>query len=241
VVEISLNKIKNINLLPYQERIIQRLYKIIYWLFSGHPTIAPLYNYLSFRGFLLYGPPGTGKTEIAFQVAKKILEEGFPETQILFIDGGEIASPKWGEAEEKLNSVFEVGSWKKIIIIDDIESLMLSRGATIAKEWHYSINSVLFHRLDMLNPKKCIVIATTNRIDLVDDALKSRLYPIEIPEVPKEDLVIFLKYITKEIGKINEELATKIFNKIKPQIEKGDIVELRQVINSVTVLFLSEL
>lgn len=241
MVEISPNKIKNINLLPYQERVIQRLYKTIYWLFSGHSTIAPLYNYLSFRGFLLYGPPGTGKTEIAFQVAKKILEEGFPETQILFIDGGEIASPKWGEAEEKLNSVFEVGSWKKIIIIDDIESLMLSRGATIAKEWHYSINSVLFHRLDMLDPKKCIVIATTNRIDLVDDALKSRLYPIEIPKVPQEDLVIFLKNITKEVEKISEELATKIFNKIKPQIENGHIIELRQVINSVTVLLLSEL
>ena len=241
MVEILLNKIKNIKLLPYQEKIIERLYKIIYWLFSGHSAISPLYNYLSFKGFLLYGPPGTGKTEIAFQVAKKIIEEGFPDTQIIFIDGGEIASPKWGEAEEKLNSVFEVGSWKKMIIIDDIESLMMSRGAAIAKEWHYSINSVLFHRLDMLDPKKCIVLATTNRIDLVDDALKSRLYPLEIPKVPKEDLIIFLKNICKEIEKINEELANRIFNKIKQKIEKEEIVELRQVINSVTVLFLSEL
>jgi SpoVK/Ycf46/Vps4 family AAA+-type ATPase len=220
--------IKEVELLDYQKKVFKKMYNVITWLFNGE------YSYLPFKGFLLYGPPGTGKSEVVKQVSKKVAE-AYPNVKILFIDGADIASPKWGDAEQKLKSVFEMSDYeRRIIIFDDIESLMMSRGAEIAKEWHYSINSVLFHALDFLDPSKCIVLSTTNRIDLVDDALKSRLYLIEIPEVPKEELY---KLLDKTLARIEipENVKMEIASKIKEKINSRKIVDLRSVLYEIAL------
>src|SRR5690606_36320603 len=128
-------------------------------------------NRFPFKGSILNGPPGTGKTEIIRQIARK-LDKRLNNVFFLFIDGASIASPKWGDAEKKLRDVFHYVSRvekqgknpKLIILFDDIESLMISRGADLAKEWHYSINSILFHEVDRINPTNTIICATTNRI-----------------------------------------------------------------------------
>lgn len=221
--------IKEIQLLDYQKKIFKRIYNVITWLFSGE------YSYLPFKGFLLYGSPGTGKSEIVKQVSKKVAE-AYPNVKIFFVDGADIASPKWGDAEKKLQSVFEMSNYeKKIIIFDDIESLMMSRGADIAKEWHYSINSVLFHALDFLDPSTCVVLSTTNRIDLVDEALKSRFYLIEISEVPREELY---KLLDRTLVKIElpEDVKKEIASKVKEKIDTMKIRDLREVIYETTLL-----
>lgn len=220
--------IKEIDLLDYQKRIFKKIYNVINWLFSS------TYENLPFRGFLLYGPPGTGKSEIVKQVSKKIAE-AYPNVKIYYIDGADIASPKWGEAEKKLQEVFNISNYeRRIIIFDDIESLMMSRGTNIAKEWHYSINSVLFHALDFLDPNKCIVLATTNRIDLVDEALKSRFYLIEIPGVPKEELFNLLNKTISSIS-LPEGIKEKIISKIRNKIETGTIQDLRGVLYEIAL------
>lgn len=220
--------IKEVELLDYQKKVFKKIYNVITWLFSGE------YSYLPFKGFLLYGPPGTGKSEIVKQVSKKVAE-AYPNVKILFIDGADIASPKWGDAEKKLRSVFEISDYeRRIIIFDDIESLMMSRGADIAKEWHYSINSVLFHALDFLDPSKCIVLSTTNRIDLVDDALKSRFYLIEIPEVPKEELYKLLDKTLVRI-EIPEDVKMEIASKIREKINTKKIIDLRGVLYEIAL------
>jgi SpoVK/Ycf46/Vps4 family AAA+-type ATPase len=148
-----------------------------------------------FKGFLIEGTPGTGKTELVKQVAHK-LDRRMKNVYFLFVDGASIASPKWGEAEQKLRRIFRKrqelhqshNNPKLLILFDDIESLMISRGAELAKEWHYSINSILFHEIDALDPLNTILLATTNRIDLVDDAIISRLYSITVDHVPVEQL-----------------------------------------------------
>ncbi len=220
--------IKEVELLDYQKKVFKKIYNVITWLFSGE------YSYLPFKGFLLYGPPGTGKSEIVKQVSKKVAE-AYPNVKILFIDGADIASPKWGDAEKKLRDVFEISDYeRRIIIFDDIESLMMSRGADIAKEWHYSINSVLFHALDFLDPSKCIVLSTTNRIDLVDDALKSRFYLIEIPEVPKEELYKLLDKTLVRI-EIPEDVKMEIASKIRDKINTKKIIDLRGVLYEIAL------
>ena len=234
--EIDPFTIKDIDLLDYQKKIFKRTYNAINWLFNNS------YDYLPFRGFLLYGPPGTGKSEIVKQVAKKIAE-AYLNTKIYYIDGSDIAAPKWGEAEKKLQEVFNIfDNERRIIIFDDIESLMMSRGASIAKEWHYSINSVLFHALDFLDPSKCIVLATTNRIDLVDNALKSRFYLIEIPHVPKQELLNLLNTATSLID-LPETIKSEIALKVKRKIEDEEIQDLRGVLYEVAIMvfnYLSE-
>jgi|GEM_PF-793617 SpoVK/Ycf46/Vps4 family AAA+-type ATPase len=178
------------------------IFRVVRYFFkSKGNTIKP-----PFKGFLIYGPPGTGKTELVKQIAREIYEDLSGEIGVflVFVDGASIASPKWGEGERTLKQIFNdvtsmifskyntteaAGNQIKVILLfDDIESFILARGIEAAKEWHYSINSVLFHELDELDPRNVMFFATTNRIDLVDGAIKSRLYPVEIPHVDIESM-----------------------------------------------------
>ena len=226
--EINPLKIKRVELLDYQRKLADKIYNVINWLFTEPSLQFP------FKGFLLYGPPGTGKSEIIKQVSRRIFES-VSNVKILYIDGSDIASPRWGDAETKLKEVFTLSEFeKKIILFDDIESLMMSRGTNIAKEWHYSINSVLFHELDFLDSSKAVVLATTNRIDLVDEALKSRFYLIEVPGVPKEEL---LRLSNKFISNLSLDGGIKetIKNEINNAIKNNKLCDLRQVIQEITV------
>lgn len=220
------NKIKELVPLKSQNPIIRKIYLIGDAIMRGKLK-------LRFSGFILFGPPGTGKTEIARLAAKRIADENAAE--IVFVDGSDIAAPKWGEAEEKMKNIFNTTNSDrgalngKIILLDDIESTMLGRSADIAKEWHFSINSVLFHSLDdQLNKNaKSMVIATTNRVDLVDNALLSRLYLIEVPKPSRPVLTDFLEKVMKQndLG-ISEDF---IRENVLMAIEEEKIVDLRDI------------
>lgn len=179
-----------------QKRALNKMLAIAKWFLGGNIRGIP------FRGFLLEGPPSSGKTYLVFKTASLLARELKSEIEVYLLDSSKIASPRWGEAENKLSSLFE-STWKtkerkKIIMIDDIDCLMIRRGTQIAKEWHYAINSVLFHLLDRLNPNETLVIATTNRSDLIDDALRSRLYSIKISLPPIDDLEKIANYLIDE-------------------------------------------
>jgi SpoVK/Ycf46/Vps4 family AAA+-type ATPase len=178
-----------------------------------------------FRGFLLEGPPASGKTEVALQVAKALrskLATLIPPIVVTMslIDSSVIAAPHWGEAEKALKEAFTFEgreNERHIILLDDIECLMLTRGSEIAKEWHYSINSVLFHRLDLLDPTKVMVFATTNRSDLIDEALRSRLYSFTVPLPTKEELKEIVEYMVKQLGlgESTQELVEAVMKRLE--------------------------
>jgi len=188
---------------------------------------SPLPN-SPFKGFLLEGPPGTGKTEIVKQVARK-LDRRLRNVHWMFVDGASIAAPRWGDAEKSLRRVFqtieylsrELKNPKLIIHFDDVECLMMARGAMLAKEWHYSINSILFHEIDRLDPFSSIICATTNRPDLIDDALRDRLVVIEVPPPPLEQLSIMIREILDSTGVKNN----------RDQIEKQILLKLEKLPN----------
>ncbi len=218
---ISGRLVPEVNLLPNLQPIEQLISKTSEYFFKG---VMKTSNF-PFKGFILKGPPGTGKTEIVRQSVRR-LDRRLGNVSYILIDGATIASPRWGEAEKTLRRVFnmaqerEMGRDSKVIILfDDIESLMMARGANIAKEWHYSINSVLFHEMDKLDPTHTLVAATTNRFDLVDEALATRLFCIDVPPTNEEGLRLVIKDVLIQSG-INEETAKVVENKVMERMSE---------------------
>ncbi len=233
LMEISITKKKN--LLGYQKKIIEKIVKIADYVYRNQDVK------LKFSGFLLYGPPGSGKTEIAKQAALMISEAS--KADILLVDGSDIASPRWGDAEEKLKKIF-LGDTenreknRRIIIFDDIESTLMGRDMNIAKEWHFSINSVSFHLLDELEPYKTMVIATTNKPEMVDPALKSRLYEIFVDLPTKDDLKEFLR---NSLAEYNYGVQTdKILKALTIKIDEGKIKTLRDIEHEILLAIIEE-
>lgn len=170
------------------------------------------------KGFVLHGPPGTGKTTIAKIVSKSL---NFP---LLFVDGSDIAHHFYGESEQRVKKIFvEAEKRKSIILIDDAESVFPDREWAKGQSWHNSQNNMLLHTLDNLDTSKTIVIMTTNKYNLLDSALKDRLYNIEF-QPPEQSILIEIaekkcKELDIESKDIIKELKIKNFGSIR-DIEK---------------------
>lgn len=223
---INANEITKVEVLPQLKSIQRLIVRTCSYFFEGNLIM----DNPPFKGFILCGPPGTGKTELVKQSTLRLNKQlaQVYDVTFLLIDGASIAAPKWGDAEKKLKSIFNLinsTDKKTILLFDDIESLMLTRGTSLAKEWHYSINSILFHELDKLNPNNCMIFATTNRPDLVDDAIKTRLYPIKIPNPPLEQLMQV----------VDEILMSSYMDTLKRDKIRGDIEEKLKNMTSPTI------
>ena len=121
---------------------------------------------------------------------------------LVIIDGADIARGRYGDSEEQLRKLFQFAregefhghrheddpTRRTVLLFDDVESLFLTRGSGGAKEWHFSQNSVFFHAIDELDTSHTTVILTTNRIDLVDEAIIDRFLPYEFGTPPPDVL-----------------------------------------------------
>ena len=121
------------------------------------------------RGILLYGPPGTGKTLLV----KAVAHEG--EVNFISIKGPELLSKFVGESEKGIREVFRKAKQVApcIIFFDEIDAIAPKRGSGIVDS-HVSerVVSQLLTEMDGLEELRGVVIlAATNRIDLIDPAL----------------------------------------------------------------------
>ena len=207
--DVNGHQIERVKLTKRQEEVCSLIVSVAKFFFRGGYALKGV----PFRGFLLEGPPGNGKTEIAKQAVRRLsLELG--NVYLRFVDSARIARPEWGRAEENLREMFLVPEDKRVVLLlDDIECLFIRRGVEIAREWHYSINAQLLHMLDWLDPHRLIVIATTNRPDLIDDALRSRLHTIEVPPPSFDELIEIAKELLNrswpKVGKVANDNAMK--------------------------------
>lgn len=120
------------------------------------------------KGVLLYGPPGTGKTLLAKAVANET------DAHFTSINGPEIMSKYYGESEQQLREVFEEASDNSpaIIFIDELDSLGVKREEA-SGEVERRVVAQLLALMDGLKPREnVVVIAATNRVNAVDEALR---------------------------------------------------------------------
>ncbi len=119
------------------------------------------------KGILLYGPPGTGKTLIAKAVAN---EAG---ANFISVNGPEIASKWMGESEKAIRQIFKRAKQMApcIIFFDEIDSIAPVRGSTSNGAWESIVAQLLTSMDGVEGLNNVVVMAATNRPDMVDPAL----------------------------------------------------------------------
>jgi len=119
------------------------------------------------RGILLYGPPGTGKTLIAKAVANEA------KANFIAIKGPEILSKWVGESEKAVRQIFRRAKLvaPSIVFFDEIDSIAPVRGSDTNRVTERIVAQLLSEIDGVADMKDVVVIATTNRPDLVDPAL----------------------------------------------------------------------
>jgi cell division protease FtsH len=123
------------------------------------------------RGVILYGPPGTGKTMLASAVSG---EAGVPYYSL---SGSEFVESLVGVGASRVRDLFVKARKNKagaVIFIDEIDAVGRKRGSLGGggnDERETTLNQLLVE-LDGFSPRdRIVVIAATNRVELLDDAL----------------------------------------------------------------------
>jgi transitional endoplasmic reticulum ATPase len=152
------------------------------------------------KGILLYGPPGCGKTLLARAVASE------SEANFISIKGPEILSKWVGESEKAIREIFRKARMAApaIIFLDEVDSIVPKRGAgyTDSGVTQRMISQLLTEMDGLIALQNVVVIAATNRPDIVDPALIrpgrfDRL--IYVPAPDSESRLEILKIYTKEM------------------------------------------
>ncbi len=150
------------------------------------------------KGILMYGPPGCGKTMLARAVATE------SEANFISIKGPEVFSKWVGESEKAIREVFRKARMAApaVIFLDEIDSLTPRRGMGMSDSGvSERVISQLLTEMDGITTlQDIVVIAATNRPDMVDSAVLrpgrfDRL--IYVPEPDEKSRLQVFKIYTK--------------------------------------------
>ncbi|MBI5750097.1 MAG: CDC48 family AAA ATPase [Nitrospinae bacterium] len=162
------------------------------------------------KGILLYGVPGTGKTLLGKAIAT---ESG---VNFISVKGPSLISKYVGESEKAIREVFKTAKQASptILFFDEIDSIVPRRGSssTDAHVTERLISQFLTEMDGIEELKGVVVLAATNRLDLVDPAILRSGRFDKLYELPKPD------------EKTREEIF-KIHTKNKPLPKDVDLEE----------------
>ena len=146
------------------------------------------------RGVLLVGPPGTGKTLLAKAVAG---EAGVP---FFSISGSDFVEMFVGVGASRVRDLFEQAkkAAPSIIFIDEIDAVGRQRGAGLGgghDEREQTLNQLLVEMDGFLPNQGVIVIAATNRPDILDSALLrpgrfDRQVVVDVPDLHAREEIL---------------------------------------------------
>ena len=156
------------------------------------------------KGIMLYGPPGTGKTLMAKAIAK---EAGVP---FFSVSGSDFVQLYVGVGASRVRELFkEARKYEKaVIFIDEIDAIGKKRSPNTLQsndEKDQTLNALLTEMSGFKDEEGIIVIAATNRMDTLDEALLrpgrfDRHIEIGYPDVKAREAIIKLYFKNRPIA-----------------------------------------
>ena len=151
-----------------------------------HPELFERLGVEAPKGVLLHGPPGTGKTLLAKAVATE------SEANFISVKGPEFLSKWVGESEKAVRETFRKARQAApcVIFFDEIDSIAPSRGGGEGDS-HVTerVISQMLTEMDGLEGlEDVVVVAATNRLDIVDPALLMPGRFDRVVRIPSPDL-----------------------------------------------------
>lgn len=180
------------------------------------------------KGALLVGPPGTGKTLLAKAVA------GEANVPFLSISGSDFVEMFVGVGASRVRDLFEQAKQKApcIVFIDEIDAIGRARGKNAGfsgnDERENTLNQMLTEMDGFQTNAGVIVLAATNRADILDKALMragrfDRQIEVGLPDVKEREEIfnVHLRHI-----KLNENIDRKFLAKQTPGFSGADIANV---------------
>ena len=201
----------------------EKIFKIIS--LSLRPELSGKLNWVPPKGFLLWGEPGCGKTYLSKAIAKESNATFLyaPAAQLLM-------NAKWvGDPEKNVRDLFQLARRMapSIIFFDEFDVIASKRRGDPVSD---RIVAQILTELDGLQPlENVIVIAATNRLEMIDEAVINRFEPyvIEIP-LPRNDaerldvirvhLKHYLPHLSEEATPENVLSVIKKFKMVSPRV-----------------------
>jgi transitional endoplasmic reticulum ATPase len=217
------------------EQVKKELREAVEWPMK-FPEVYKKLGYDMPKGVLLYGPSGTGKTMLAKAVATE------SEANFISVRGPELLSKWVGESERAVREVFRKAKQASpcIIFFDEIDALAPVRGLSGDSMVTERVVSQLLTELDGIQPLSgVVVLAATNRIDMVDPALLRAGRFDKLIYVPLPDKEARLKIF--KIHMRNKPIADDVdLNRLVEQTEGFSGADIAAIVNTALSLVLQE-
>ncbi len=179
------------------------------------------------RGILLIGAPGTGKTLLAKAVAN---EANVP---FYFVSGSEFVEMFVGVGANRVRDTFEIAkkTAPSIIFIDEIDAVGRHRGAGLGgghDEREQTLNQILVEMDGFDTNDACIVMAATNRPDILDPALLrpgrfDRRITLDEPSMKDREAILKIHALGKPLAK---DADLKVVAERTPGFSGADLANL---------------
>src|SRR5262245_57430060 len=162
------------------------------------------------KGILLHGPPGTGKTLLAKAVARESGAQFFSQSASAFVEMFA------GLGAARIRRLFDIAKKHRpaIIFIDQLDAIGLQRGFDLSREKDQTLNQLLVEMDGFEERGDLIVVAASNRVDGLDQALLrpgrfDRQVLVGPPDLSGREQILKVHTRNKPVEEVDLELVAR--------------------------------